>query len=173
MSLITEKIGLLGGSANGRGPLPSRIAAGATMFLLVSAIAVPAVPEVLKYGDFHCVRFMGLREAGEWLASRKEGPSTVMCNSVSIGYYSKGTQMYLPYTNEEMALEYIRRKNPRYVILRMDEKEEAPYMEKWIETGIPDMCAREVSRIRRTDDLVFGKHQEELTIYERDCGGDG
>ena len=173
MVRLTGKIGEWADSRKENGALRARFSAGAASCLLVAAMAAPCIPAALKYVDFHSARFEGLREAGQWLASREKGEgNTIMCNSIALGYYSRGTMMYIPHAPEKTALEYIRRKNPDYIVLREDERNDAPYMGKWLQSGIPDPCARKIQRIRRIDKLGFGTHSEDLTIYKRDCGKD-
>jgi 4-amino-4-deoxy-L-arabinose transferase-like glycosyltransferase len=160
------------GRRYGNGSALARWAAGATTCLLFAGMAVPCVPAVLGDNDFHSARFTGLREGGRWLHSRKPGHRTVMSNSVVLAYYSRGTSMYLPYAPADAALEYIHRKNPDFIVLRADDRDDAPYIPEWLRSGIPDPCAKEIHRIRREDRLGLATHDEDMAIYEWRCGDD-
>ena len=150
--------------------LAARVVSGASIGLLLAAMAIPCVPAVLGDHDFYSARFTALRDGGRWLASRRVGPKTIMCSSVAFAYYSGGRGAYIPYAPEKEALEYIHRTRPDYIVLRADDRDDAPFMADWLRYGIPDPCALEILRIRQVDDLGLGTHTEELTIYEWRCG---
>jgi hypothetical protein len=57
---------------------------------------------------------------------------------------------YLPHANEELALAYIRRMKPQYLVLRGWEN--PPYAADWLERGIRDECAV-IARDRWLDPL--------------------
>jgi 4-amino-4-deoxy-L-arabinose transferase-like glycosyltransferase len=170
MCRISGWIGERVETLKGRGSFAARLGAGVSTGLFLAAMTIPCVPAVLESHDFYSARFTALRDGGRWLDSRSEGRKTIMCNSIVLAFYSGGTGTYIPYAPEKDALEYMHRKMPDYVVLRSDDRDDAPFMDKWLSQGIPDPCAREIRRIRQVDELGLGTHSEEMAIYEWRCG---
>ncbi len=107
------------------------------------------------------------KEAGLWLKQFRPGPKTIMTsNTTVIPYYSGSVMMALPYANSSLALRYIHKKNPDFVVLEGNTIKLRPYIQEWIEKGILDATAK----------LVYSKGnstENRIAIYEfhRACTG--
>jgi hypothetical protein len=86
-----------------------------------------------------------LKEAGLWLNQNYPGSRTIMTtNSIVIPYYAKGIMMALPYASSSVALRYIHKKRPDFVVLEGRTMKLRPYIQEWIEKGIPDATAQRI-----------------------------
>ena len=86
-----------------------------------------------------------LKEAGLWLKQRYPGSKRMMtANSIAIPYYSQGIMMALPYADSSVALRYIHKKRPDFVVLEGRTIKLRPYIREWIEKGIPDGAAQRI-----------------------------
>lgn len=147
----------------------SRLITGMAVCLILACVMIPSFIATLGDYTFYSERFTALKDGGQWLDSHMEGDKTIMGDSIVFAYYAHGTLLLLPYASEEIALEYIHKKNPIFIVLRSDDKGKAPYVNKWLQSGIPDQCAREIRRIRQVDYLGFKSHREEMIIYAWLC----
>jgi hypothetical protein len=108
-----------------------------------------------------------LKDAGRWLDAYKGGEKTIMGTSYVFVHYSQGTLNYLPYASGSLALEYIRKKHPDFIALySMDS---APYIKEWMQSGIPDPCARKIKRFQQGDEPGRSAQSREIILYEWVC----
>ncbi|HWL14606.1 MAG TPA: glycosyltransferase family 39 protein [Opitutus sp.] len=135
-------------------PRTLRILIGTTLFAL-SAAGVGNISEFDSDRSSH----LGAREAGRWLAGYRPGEKRVFDAEPTIAFYSRGTLLCLPWASSEVALRYIAGKSPDFIILKGRLIRSWPFMQAWIDGGIPDARAR----------LVYARGQrpdEQLFIYE-------
>lgn len=84
-----------------------------------------------------------LKKAGLWLKESYPGSKTIMtANSIVIPYYSQAVMMALPYADSSLALKYIHKKSPDFIVLEGRIMNLRPYVRDWIEKGIPDAAAQ-------------------------------
>ena len=114
---------------------------------MLAGVVIPSVGAVLDTDEFIMSRATLLKDAGRWLDAYKGGGKTIMGNSYVLVHYSQGTLNYLPYASGPLALEYIRKKHPDFISLYS--KDSAPYIRDWMQSGIPDPCAREIKRFQQ------------------------
>src|SRR5215470_10511010 len=91
-------------------------------------------------------RTMLLKDAGVWLDQYRPGPKHVMTRYGPIAYYSRGAWVHMPYADASLALQYVHRKRPDFIVLVGDESDFAPYLQHWLREGIPDRAARLIYR---------------------------
>jgi 4-amino-4-deoxy-L-arabinose transferase-like glycosyltransferase len=145
----------------------SRLATGAAVCLMLAGIVIPSVGAVLETNEFSMSRVTVLKDAGRWLDAYKGGEKTIMGNSYVFVHYSQGTLNYLPYTSGSLALEYIRKKYPDFIMLFSADS--APYISEWMRSGIPDSCAREIKRFQQEDGHGGPANSKEIILYEWGC----
>jgi len=79
-------------------------------------------------------------------------------------YYANGSLMYLPYASSDLALRYIAKEKPDFIVLLEYAKGELPYLAQWFDHGIPDQSA----------ELIYDqgdRQHERVKIYRwRDAG---
>src|SRR5205085_10374340 len=82
------------------------------------------------------------RAAGEWIA-RQARPAhpAVMDLGLQVAYYAGADLIYLPFAESDVALRYVARKKPDYIVLVEDATGGLPYTAKWFSEGIPDKRA--------------------------------
>jgi hypothetical protein len=121
-------------------PNPARV--GTTARWAVSVILlILAFAGLRDVGEFEQAkpRFRPVKEAGLWLRSYRSGPKRIMNTNDTIPFYAEGLELEFPYCDSPLALAYIRRKNPDFIVLNaMHGVRSRPYMEDWIKSGIPD-----------------------------------
>jgi 4-amino-4-deoxy-L-arabinose transferase-like glycosyltransferase len=86
-----------------------------------------------------------LRDVGQWLADYRSGPKRVMTIHPEIAYYSGATWLPLPYADAQLSLQYVREKQPDFVVLT-GMGHAAPYLAEWLARGIPADAARLIYR---------------------------
>jgi hypothetical protein len=111
-----------------------------------AAIAVAAFGTVRTLGEFRMGTDRVSKEIGQWIAmDARLRPATgrpiLMGYALSSAYYGGGTMRYLPYANEQAALNYIHQMQPHYIVVHGFESQYTPYAESWLQRGIPDPCA--------------------------------
>lgn len=131
------------------------------MLVLATALrAIPSEPQFAEAGNWE------RRDAGLWLAQHeKAADKWVMDVGVQIPFYAGAHIMYLPYTDDEVALRYVAKKRPNYIVLIGGSGGGLPYTQQWFEQGIPD----------RRAELIYdqgGAGREHIKIY-RWRSGDG
>lgn len=83
------------------------------------------------------------RTIGTWIASNDAAPGQILTVSDQSVFYANGTWAMLPYVpRDALALRYVRKKNPRYLVLNRDQAAERPYIAAWLSHGVPDARAR-------------------------------
>jgi hypothetical protein len=143
------------------------LATGAAVCLMLAGVVIPSVGAVLKTDEFSMSRATLLKDAGRWLDTYKGGEKTIMGNSYVLVHYSQGTLNYLPYASGPLALEYIRKKHPDFIALYS--LDPAPYIEEWMQSGIPDPCAREIKRFRQGNERGGFPEPRKIVLYEWAC----
>jgi len=103
------------------------------------------------------------KTAGQWLAQHWPGPKWVMATSLIPAYYADGSLMYLPYASSDLALRYIAKKKPDFIVLLEYSEREPPYLAQWFEQGIPDQSAELIydegdSQHERVKIYRWGRH---------------
>ena len=145
----------------------SGLASAAAVCLLMAGIVIPSFGAVLKTDEFSMSRATILKDAGRWLDAYKGGEKTIMGNSYVLVHYAQGSLNYLPYAPGPLALEYIRKKQPDFIALySMDP---APYIRKWMRSGIPDPCAKEIMRFQQGMERGGSPDSKEIILYEWAC----
>jgi 4-amino-4-deoxy-L-arabinose transferase-like glycosyltransferase len=98
------------------------------------------------------------RAAGDWLAQQAPGRTWVMGVSLVPPYYAGASFKYLPYAKSELAIRYVAKERPSFIILHELDRTEFPYMAQWFDQGIPDSRAQ----------LIYdegGPGRERIKIY--------
>jgi Dolichyl-phosphate-mannose-protein mannosyltransferase len=116
--------------ANGVGSVCAAMA-----MLLVLATAARALPWNVQFAESHNRE---RREAGLWLAQQRPSPTWVMDVSLQVGFYAGANVAYLPFAEADVALRYIEKQRPDYIVLLGAEPGGLPYAAKWFQEGIPD-----------------------------------
>ncbi len=112
------------------------LAVGAALVLLTSLRAVPYESQFAE-ASYH-----DRRDAGLWLAQHeKAADKWVMDAGVQVPFYAGAHLMYLPYADSDLALRYIAKKKPDYIVLVGGSSGALPYPQQWFEKGIPDARA--------------------------------
>jgi 4-amino-4-deoxy-L-arabinose transferase-like glycosyltransferase len=81
------------------------------------------------------------RDAGRWLAQQDPRPKWVMDAGLQVTYYSGADLIYLPFADPDLALRYIAKRKPDYIVLKSADLESLPYTAMWFQHGIPDQRA--------------------------------
>ena len=131
----------------------SAVAAGAIVLLLGwSARALPSEPQYAESLNWERAR------AGRWLAGQEPKPVWVMDQGLQVAYYAGANLMFLPYADSALALRYVAKRRPDYIVLLGRARAGLPYTTGWFDRGIPDPRAR----------LVYDEGRapaEEVKIY--------
>jgi hypothetical protein len=96
------------------------------------------------------------------LAQPKKRPLVMSANAV-VPYYAEGDLSLFPWNESSIALRFIHKRRPDYLVLRTAERSHAPYIESWLANGIPDPCAKEIHR-------MVEEPGRDLVVYRWDCG---
>jgi 4-amino-4-deoxy-L-arabinose transferase-like glycosyltransferase len=102
---------------------------------------------------------LSLKQAGIWLERYKPGPKRIMSVLIEIPYYARGSLLPFPYAPGTLALEYVRVKEPDFLVLTGAPASGGPYLHDWFEHGIPDSSAHVIYRAGRSGDY-------DVVIYE-------
>jgi len=93
-----------------------------------------------------------IKEAGLWLRNEPR-PRVIMDISNTVAYYADTSAVPLPWADSSLALRYIAKKDPDYIVLNgMFGPQARPYLEDWLRHGIPDPRAQLVYRAGTTPD---------------------
>jgi hypothetical protein len=96
---------------------------------------------VLGENEFRESMHTDRKTAGVWLAQHSPGPKWVMDTSLIPAYYAGGNLMYLPFCSSDVAVRYIVKKRPNFIVLLEYPKNSLPYLAQWFDQGIPDKRA--------------------------------
>jgi hypothetical protein len=109
---------------------------------LTASLLAVAYPATLQVGELGQARERHLQQAGEWIEvhSGRDRPRVAAYSTVIV-YYADGTQTYLPYAPETLALEYLHEHKPDFIAVRSEDVRQTPYAAEWLQRGIPDRCA--------------------------------
>jgi hypothetical protein len=123
-----------------------RIAAVDTAFACVLAVGFLTLLASLHGWFKDAVNDAGTpteRTIGTWIARNDAAPGQILAVSDQSVFYANGTWAMLPYVPRDgLALAYVRKKNPRYLVLDRDQATERPYILAWLSHGVPDARAR-------------------------------
>ena len=103
--------------------------------LAVSLRAVPAEPQFAESLNWE------RKDAGRWLAQQDGRPKWVMDAGLQVAYYAGADLAFLPYADSDLALRYIAKRKPDYIVLKSADLASLPYTSSWFENGIPDKRA--------------------------------
>lgn len=103
------------------------------------------------------------RIAGTWLKQHAPG-ATILEVGDQAAYYGHGIWRMLPWAPDaDIALRYLRSKEPDFIVLNAEDAAERPFMQAWLRSGIPDRRAEPV--------LVIGDaHDPDLVLYRWNGG---
>jgi len=106
---------------------------------LVLVISLRALPGLFQFQE----SLLGERaRAGRWLAAQQGGRKWVMDTGVQVAYYAGGDMIYLPYATSDLALRYIAKRQPSFIVLHSGTNPlSLPYANQWFDSGIPDRRA--------------------------------
>jgi 4-amino-4-deoxy-L-arabinose transferase-like glycosyltransferase len=102
------------------------------------------------------LKHLPIKQAGLWLGSYRPGPKGIFGSAV-VSYYAGGAEMFYPYADARLALQYIHLKNPDFLVLDADHAGYYPYYTDWLENGIPDPAAQLIysSEKQSTDRILI------------------
>jgi 4-amino-4-deoxy-L-arabinose transferase-like glycosyltransferase len=103
--------------------------------LTSSLVTVPRVDQYLES------RFPERARAGAWIATQSDRHAWVMDTGLQVAYYARANLRFLPYASSELALRYIAKHKPDFIVLQGMDKRELPYLASWFDVGIPDARA--------------------------------
>jgi hypothetical protein len=119
------------------GGLNSLVYTGLAVFMLI--VAYPAARDA---GDLRQAGDRHLKQTGEWIRVNSErAQPRVAAYSTVVAYYADGSLSPLPFAPEALALKYLHRKRPDFIVVRSDDVRQTPYVADWLDRGIPDRCA--------------------------------
>lgn len=114
------------------------------------ALSLQATVKAVELGDD--ANRVQLREAGRWIRENFEGAAPVVATYSSvIAFYAEGRLAYLPYAPEELAVEYLRRLEPDFVVVSANDARRTPYNVKWLEDRGPKDCLEPIRTISGAD----------------------
>lgn len=96
----------------------------------------PSYSRLMAYEKLRC--FDLEKEAGLWLKQNGTPPFYVMDDALTTVFYSGGTVLIPPFTDEDTALRYIEKRRPTHIALSNSYCEHSPYTCEWLENGVPD-----------------------------------
>jgi len=122
-------------------------AAAVALALLVLATSARDLTGVAELAQ---TRDVDVRAAGEWMRRDYPGPDTSLARPLVVGirlalaHYAGGEMIYLPAAPETLALKFIHRVAPDYLVIRQSEAKSTPYGAKWLSGDVADACAQAV-----------------------------
>ena len=80
--------------------------------------------------------------AGRWLAQQEPASKWVMGAGLQVAYYAGADLIYLPFADSDLALRYVAKRRPDYIVL-LGRSEGRPPLDttRWFDEGIPDKRA--------------------------------
>jgi 4-amino-4-deoxy-L-arabinose transferase-like glycosyltransferase len=117
------------------------VAAVPVLWVLTSAaVGLGYVSELEEARPKH----IPLKEAGLWLSQQPAKSRVILADNNIVTFYAKGNLILYPYCDSATALRYIRKKNPDFIIVDYLGIGHSPYLEDWLNNGIPDPQAEEI-----------------------------
>jgi 4-amino-4-deoxy-L-arabinose transferase-like glycosyltransferase len=104
------------------------------LFMLVCAASGTADIDEFKSGR---PRHLPQKQAGLWLREYQPGPKRIVAGRTVIPFYAGGYQVLLPYADATLALRYIQKKSPDFIVLDYTALGRCAYVGDWLEHGIP------------------------------------
>jgi 4-amino-4-deoxy-L-arabinose transferase-like glycosyltransferase len=86
-------------------------------------------------------RHLPVKEAGLWLRAFRPGPKNIFSSTV-MAYYADANQLIFPYADSEVAIRYVHKLNPDFIVIEPYAEVTAPYLAQWAKLGIPDSQAK-------------------------------
>ena len=99
-------------------------------------------------------------------SARRSARPRIASLGLALAHYADGEVVYLPYADEAPALRFLRGVAPDYVALRRTENTMTPYAARWLDGGLADACARELT------DLP-GAAAASYSVWRWTCGEGG
>jgi hypothetical protein len=105
----------------------------------VLVLALKGMPRLNQYDEGLLTEHV---RAGKWIAGQSTGHPWVMGSELQIPFYAGGNLIYLPYANSELALRYVAKRKPDFIVLSSrDRANQLPYASRWFDEGVPDRRA--------------------------------
>jgi len=105
----------------------------------VLVVSLRTMPDVSQFKESEWPERVA---AGRWLASQTPQHKWVMDNGLQVPYYAGADVIYLPYTTRsDLAVRYIEKRKPDFIVLHSATKADLPYTSQWFDEGIPDTRA--------------------------------
>jgi 4-amino-4-deoxy-L-arabinose transferase-like glycosyltransferase len=121
--------------------LPRLVGVAVQCAALILAFAL-SLRAVVMEGEFREAMLTDRKTAGGWLAQHCPAPECrIMDISAVPAYYAGATLMYLPFASSDLALQYIAKKKPDFIVVLEGPKRSLPYLTQWFDQGIPDQRA--------------------------------
>lgn len=86
--------------------------------------------------------FVGIEQAGLWLASHAQKPLRIAGFEGRVAYYAGSSFVIFPYADSNTVLQYLESKHVEYVALDSAHCVPMPTLNQWFQNGIPDAGAR-------------------------------
>lgn len=121
---------------------PAGVGCVAAVFPALLVVASSAFG-VASVGDLQMGRpaRLPVKEAGLWLRAYQPGPKNIFSSSV-MAYYADAYQLLFPYADSGLALRYIHKMNPDFIVIEPHSEALVPYLAEWTRQGIPDPDAQ-------------------------------
>ena len=140
-------------------PRRSPVLAKVTCALAVATIvACSAKADVVEFTTVNADA-RPVKVAGRWLTSHASRPVKVADTSTILAFHAQASYVPFPYCDGPTALRYFDKKGVNYIVVRDSDYDSRPYVNAWIENGIPDARATLIY----TDETSTGKR---IRIYE-------
>ncbi|HXZ46766.1 MAG TPA: hypothetical protein VEH02_08560, partial [Pseudolabrys sp.] len=110
----------------------------ATLFLVVFGIAGARYESEINEGF---AENLVVKQAGEWLRNWAPGPKKIMDVSSHVPYYADGYLVGMPEAPVDLALRYIEKVKPDFIVLWANYSDQRRYLHDWVEHGIPSSKA--------------------------------
>ncbi len=106
--------------------------ASIALVLVYSLRALPLEPQFTESLNWERA------QAGRWLAKHEPHARWIMDAGLQVAYHARANLIFLPYGDSDLALRYIAKRKPDYLILTGGSKATLPYTTRWFDSGIPD-----------------------------------
>jgi 4-amino-4-deoxy-L-arabinose transferase-like glycosyltransferase len=122
-------------------PRIGELAGGLIKWGSIAVVLIVALRATPYLDQFRESQFPERARAGHWLAKQPPVPALVMDTGMYVAYYAGANFSALPYTRSDVALRYIAKLKPDFIVLHSLSKADLPYAEQWFDDGIPDKRA--------------------------------